>query len=509
MNPSIENPDKGKTHKIFSSSDDKNKNRGENPTLSVLSEQLNNLVLDLIELKSELLQEKRHKEQCLHDIHVLQEEKRKVEQQKGLLNEEIQLLKKQLQETELALKTLEQKFNSEQTEHQADRTQLRELQEKLHQKEQENIEITNQRAETEEIIINLNKKIQNTAIELSNALMRIAELESVNQQLADDLFEQKRISQNKEKEIINFRKENEQLRKQIKELQKNIATLKTYIETQQQLLNKFVKDKEILQGENRRLESECEKAISEKLKKEEQQKKLEQKHREIIEQCQELLRTIEGLKIERNRYQQEYRATLLRNEELTKSIQYWQERVETLKEQLTLIEEAQEIEGKKQLESNYTRLVLAHQTTKGEPLKLGQLLIKAELITDEQLDKALEQQRMKPHYPLGTLLLEQGWIEEYTLFQALSLQKNIPFLFVEEENINIEQAYLLDYSFCIKHMLIPLRTPNSEIVIIATAEPDNLSLLQKIEEILAVPVKSVYSCPTNIIKVIEKIFERT
>jgi len=508
MNTSLENPDKNKKNEKGPLSDEKNKNIGTPPALSFLIEQLNNLVLDLIELKSELLQEQRQKEQYLHDIHVLQDEKRKVEQQKGLLNEEIQLLKKQLQETELSFKKLEQKFNSEQTEHQADRTKLRELQEKLHQKEQENIEITNQRTEAEETILNLNKKIQNTAIELSNALMRIAELESVNQQLTDDLSEQKRVLQSKEKEIKNFQKENERLRKQIGDQQENIATLKMYIETQQQLLNKFVKDKEALLKENRQLASDREKALSEKKNQEEQQKILEQKHREILEQCQVLLRTVEGLKIESNRYQQEYRTALIRNEELTKSLQYWQEQVETLKGQLALVIDEQGIENRNKLENDYARLILVHQTAGGNHLKLGELLTRAGFITNEQLEDALEQQRMKSQCRLGTLLLEQGWIEEYTLFQALSLQKNIPLLFIKEENVNIEQAYLLDYSFCVRYLLIPLRTPNSEMVMVATAEPDNTLLLQKIEKILAIPVRSVYSCPTNIIEVIEKIFER-
>ena len=72
-------------------------------TLSFLSEQLNNYLLDLMELKSELLQEQKQNEQLLQVIQDLQEEKKGFEQQKSLLNEEIQLLKKQLQETALSV----------------------------------------------------------------------------------------------------------------------------------------------------------------------------------------------------------------------------------------------------------------------------------------------------------------------------------------------------------------------------------------------------------------------
>ncbi|MGC9055036.1 MAG: hypothetical protein ACP5KS_14275, partial [Candidatus Hydrogenedens sp.] len=109
---------------------------------------------------------------------------------------------------------------------------------------------------------------------------------------------------------------------------------------------------------------------------------------------------------------------------------------------------------------------------------------------------------------LGTLLLEQGWIDEIVLFQTLSLQKNIPLLFINEKHVNIEQAYLLDYTFCMKYLLLPLRINDTTQVLLSTTEPDNTYLLQEVERILTLPVKGVYACPTHIIEVIEKIFDR-
>lgn len=511
MNSFIENPEKKKgdlnPEKRPKNIPVSEGNKGGPPTLSFLSEQLNNLLLDLIELKSELLHEKKLKERLLREVQDLQEEKRKSEQQKVLLNEEIQLLKKQRQETELSLKTLEQQFNKELAEHQSNRTKLRELQEKLHQKEQESIEIATQHKEAEETIFDLTKKIQTTALDLSNALVRIAELESRNQHLVEHLSKQKKLLQNKENEISKFQKENEQLKKQIGELQGNIGTLKAYIETQQRLLEKMGKEKEILLGENRKLELLREKVISEKQRQEEQQKKLEQKHQEIIEQCQGLLRTIEGLRIESTRYQREYRTALIRNEELTKSLKYWQEQVETLKRQWVLLEDEQDVEGRKKLEDDFTRLVLSFQTVEGEYLKLGELLTRAGFITNEQLEEMLAQQKKKPYCRLGTLLLEQEWIDEITLFHALSVQKKIPLLFIDDKHVNVEQMYLLGYLFCMEHLLVPLRTRHTDITIIATAEPDDTQLLEKVKEILNNPIRGVYSFPTRIIDVIEKIFK--
>jgi len=488
--------------------DEKQEKNKSSSTLSFLSEQLNSYLLDLMELKSELLQEQKKNEQLLQIIQNLQEEKKGFEQQKSLLNEEIQLLKKQLQETSLSLKALEQQLHSTQIEQQADKKRLRELQEELHQKQQENIEVATRYAESEEIILNLTKKIQNTTVELSNALVHIAELESIEQQLEDKLSKQKLLLKDKEDEIKKYQFETNQFKTQVGQLQTNIATLKTYIDTQQQLLDKLVKEKEIILKENQKLSAETAKALSEKKKQEEQQQKLEQKHQEIIQQCQGLLRTIEGLKKESERFQQEYRASVQRNEELSESVKYWQYQVEKLKEQLALIEDEQNFEEKRKYEDTYTRLVTVFQTKEEPYLKLGELLIKAGFITNNQREEVLALQKNKQYCRLGTLLLEQEWIDEIVLFQALSLQKNIPLLFINEKHVNVEQAYLLEYSFCMKYLLLPLRTYNTTQILLSTTEPDNTELLQEVEKVFTLPVKSVYSCPTHIIEVIEKIFDR-
>lgn len=497
-----------KKHTHSPTSDEKQQMNHASSTLSFLSEQLNNYLLDLLELKSELLQEQKKNEQLLQIIQDFQEEKKGFEQQKSLLNEEIQLLKKQLQETSLSLKALEQQLHATQIDQQADKKKVRELQEALHQKQQENIEIATRYAESEEIIHNLTKKIQSTTADLSNALVHIADLESAGQQLEDKLSKQKLLLKEKEDEIKKYQSENNQFKSQTKQLQENIKTLKTYIDTQQQLLDKLVKEKEVILKENQKLSKDITKAISEKKKQEEQQQKLEQKHREIIQQCEGLLQTIEGLKKESERFQQEYRVSAQRNEELSESVKYWQYQVETLKEQLALIRDDQNFEEKRKYEDTYVRLVMAFQTEGKPNLKLGELLIKAGFITNSQMEEMLTLQKNKQYCRLGTLLLEQEWVDEIVLFQALSLQKNIPLLFINETHVNIEQAYLLGYSFCIKYLSIPLRTYDTAKILLSTVEPDNPNLLQEVEKVFSLPVKCFYSCPTNIIEVIEKIFDR-
>src|SRR5262249_48468811 len=62
----------------------------------------------------------------------------------------------------------------------------------------------------------------------------------------------------------------------------------------------------------------------------------------------------------------------------------------------------------------------------GRRLLLGELLALTGLITPEQLQAALRQQRTQgPGKKLGTLLIDNGWLNEKTLTSALSHQTRL------------------------------------------------------------------------------------
>ncbi|HQK25796.1 MAG TPA: type II secretion system protein GspE, partial [Synergistaceae bacterium] len=61
-----------------------------------------------------------------------------------------------------------------------------------------------------------------------------------------------------------------------------------------------------------------------------------------------------------------------------------------------------------------------------ERLRLGDLLVKAGAISDDQLSRALEEQRVT-HARLGEVLVKNGWVSERQLVEALAdqLKKSI------------------------------------------------------------------------------------
>src|SRR4030095_5406970 len=71
---------------------------------------------------------------------------------------------------------------------------------------------------------------------------------------------------------------------------------------------------------------------------------------------------------------------------------------------------------------------LGHVLSKhGRRLLLGELLALTEVITPEQLQAALGQQRTQgPRKKLGALLIDNGWLDEKTLRYALYQQVRLP-----------------------------------------------------------------------------------
>jgi type IV pilus assembly protein PilB len=67
--------------------------------------------------------------------------------------------------------------------------------------------------------------------------------------------------------------------------------------------------------------------------------------------------------------------------------------------------------------------------------KIGQILVDAGLITEEQLVEALSKRKDSKQKRLGTIFVEQEWAREDDICQALSTQLNIPFVKLSELEI--------------------------------------------------------------------------
>lgn len=113
------------------------------------------------------------------------------------------------------------------------------------------------------------------------------------------------------------------------------------------------------------------------------------------------------------------------------------------------------------------------------PEKLGRLLVSKKIITEQQLQKALEEQKSSGER-LGSILIKLGYIKEDTLLSFLSSQYGIPSINLCEFNINPDLIKLIPADLAHKYLVFPLALKGTTLVI-AMADPSNIFAIDDIK----------------------------
>ena len=104
--------------------------------------------------------------------------------------------------------------------------------------------------------------------------------------------------------------------------------------------------------------------------------------------------------------------------------------------------------------------------------RLGEILLAAEYITPEQLNKALEIQKKVPGKKIGELLVEQGFTTQRRVYKALERQLGVEFIDLTGMAIPKEMARLVPRSIARKYNVVPVQT-TGDTLSLAMADPLN------------------------------------
>jgi type IV pilus assembly protein PilB len=112
---------------------------------------------------------------------------------------------------------------------------------------------------------------------------------------------------------------------------------------------------------------------------------------------------------------------------------------------------------------------------------LGELLLRAGVITEEQLRKALAEQK-KWGGKLGQVLVDLNFLDEGLLVKALSKQLNLPRMDFEGITIPPEALELLDAEFANKRQVLPVSfDKDKKQLVVAMSDPGDLGLVDEIK----------------------------
>ena len=138
--------------------------------------------------------------------------------------------------------------------------------------------------------------------------------------------------------------------------------------------------------------------------------------------------------------------------------------------------------------------------------RLAELLVKRNYITQEQLKKALDEQKLKGGR-LESNLVRMGLIKEDELLSFLSAQYRVPSIKISKIEINPNVIKLIPSSTIKKHFIIPVNRVGPKLTL-AMADPSNIIVIDEIKFMTGFNVEPVVASETEIVDAIKKYYGR-
>lgn len=140
----------------------------------------------------------------------------------------------------------------------------------------------------------------------------------------------------------------------------------------------------------------------------------------------------------------------------------------------------------------------------GHNIKIGEILVNEGIITSEELDVGLREQK-KSGTLICTTLVKLGFVSEEKVFNVLSRQLNVPFVKIKNTDIKPEVIQKVPAKFASHYKIIPLEYKD-DTLIIAMADPLDIRTLDDIKLLLGIEVRGVLAGESEIQEAIAKYY---
>ena len=137
--------------------------------------------------------------------------------------------------------------------------------------------------------------------------------------------------------------------------------------------------------------------------------------------------------------------------------------------------------------------------------RIGDLLMREGLITREQLDKALQEQRQNGTR-VGYNLVKLGFIQETELTKMLARQYRMPAVDLSKFEVDPRIAKLIPGDLATKHLVLPLKRDGRTLTV-AMADPTNLGVIDDLKFITRYDIFPVIAGEYTLRNAVEKYYE--
>jgi len=136
--------------------------------------------------------------------------------------------------------------------------------------------------------------------------------------------------------------------------------------------------------------------------------------------------------------------------------------------------------------------------------RIGDLLLDAGVITEEQLQKALGQQK-ELKMRLGDVLISEGYITQQQFIEVLEFQLGIPHVQLYRQKIEQKVINLIQQKLAEQHCVIPLRVDGNKLVL-AMADPLDYFAIDEIRMATGLRVEPVIASKDELVRGIKRFY---
>lgn len=140
-------------------------------------------------------------------------------------------------------------------------------------------------------------------------------------------------------------------------------------------------------------------------------------------------------------------------------------------------------------------------------LKIGDLLLEKNLITQEQLEKGIEEQK-KIGGRIGNALIKLGFVDENELLRVISDQLSLPFIELEHYTIKPEIIKKIPERVARKFRIL-LIDKIQDYYLLGMADPTDVIALDEVKKFVFEKIRVAVVKESDVLKIIDQVYRRT
>lgn len=140
-------------------------------------------------------------------------------------------------------------------------------------------------------------------------------------------------------------------------------------------------------------------------------------------------------------------------------------------------------------------------------IRIGDLLITEQIITQEQLESALSDQK-KTGRKLGQVLIDKGYLSETQLLTLLAQQLNIAYVDLNRYHYKPEVVRLIPETHARRFRAIALED-NRDALVVGMADPTDIFAYDELSRVVRRPLRLAVVAESQLLKTIDLVYRRT